>query len=113
MSVYVKNGTPIQEPPLCETCQRAMVAKGYRASEQIIVCQATDPDTRVLFAVAECSRYLPLARLQMYQMEDMAWSIVPRGPKRQAGFVSPENETAETGEIEITLDEVTETEPVK
>jgi hypothetical protein len=57
MTVKVKNGTPVYGPSLCETCERALIVKGYRESEQVVVCQAAWPEMQLKFPVRECSRY--------------------------------------------------------
>jgi hypothetical protein len=38
-------------------------------------------------------------------MEEIAWNLVPRGPKRNAGFVAPSGEDEEVREIELVLKE--------
>jgi len=39
------------------------------------------------------------------QMEDIAWTLVPRGPKRHAGFVAPADWKEGDREIELVLDD--------
>ena len=58
MSVYMKNGTPMHGPSLCETCVRAHIEKGFSESETMIICQTTWPEHRVRFRVCECSSFL-------------------------------------------------------
>lgn len=102
MPAYVKNGTPLHGPPLCESCVRAHIERGYREDELSIVCQATYPDHRVRFRVRECSGYLQTRRQSLEQMEDMAWLLMPRDGKRVAGFVRPSDTDGEHSiEIEI------------
>jgi hypothetical protein len=116
MGGYVKNGTPIHGPSLCAACQNAILVRGYRESQEIVVCDATYPAMRVEFAVRECSRHRDTTRQDLKAMEEIAWAIRPRGPKRAAGFVVSPVEDGATGprEIEIVLDnEDDETEPVK
>jgi hypothetical protein len=105
MGVHVKDGTPPHGPSLCETCERALVVKGYRESEPVVVCQAAYPELRVKFAVRDCTRYTGQGRQGLQSMEAMAWTLVARGPARQAGFVVPTMDGEETREIEIVLDE--------
>ncbi|HTR47213.1 MAG TPA: hypothetical protein VMM16_07525 [Verrucomicrobiae bacterium] len=105
MSVNVKNGTPLHGPALCETCTHAHVERGYRESEETIVCRYTYPDHRVHFRVRECSDYTEIKRMTLARMEEIAWILSPRGPKRQAGFI-PLNELRNADdEIELTLNE--------
>lgn len=106
MSVKVKYGTPMHGPSLCETCERAHVMKGYRESEFVVICRATyDPQLRVTFNVRECSSYVGLGRKRLDDMEEIAWTLVPRGSKRQAGFVAPRSSTNDQREIELVVND--------
>lgn len=105
MSVKVKNGTPVNGPSLCETCTRAHFVKGYRESEVSVVCQAIYPERRVTFAVSECSSYVNKIRNTLIEMERIAWTLAPRGPKRKAGFVAPHGPDGREREIQLVLDD--------
>lgn len=106
MSVYIKKGTPMHGPSLCETCTRAHTVQGYRESESFALCQATYPQLiRITFAVRECSSYLNKVRNTLYEMERIAWTLAPRGSKRQAGFVAPGDRKDGDPEIELVLDD--------
>jgi hypothetical protein len=105
MSINIKNGTPTHGPSLCDTCFRSHIVRGYRQSEQVVVCQATYPEMRVHFPVRECSSYSDKGRQTLRQMEEVAWTLVPRGPKRQAGFVAPADLKEGDREIELVLDD--------
>lgn len=103
MAGKVKNGTPLYGPSLCDTCSHAHIERGYRESEAVIFCQGTWPEHRVQFQVRECSGYLETKRQSLKQMEDMAWLLSPRGPKRRAGFTPPGQGSKAEDEIEIVL----------
>jgi hypothetical protein len=103
MSIHVKNGTPLDGPPLCESCTHAHIERGYRQTELRILCDASYPTHRVAFPVRECTGYISKNRQVLEEMERLAWILSPRGPKR-AGFVSPGERQAETEEIQLTLD---------
>jgi hypothetical protein len=105
MSVHMKNGTPTHGPSLCDTCFRSLVVKGYRESEKVVICQATWPDKQVFFSVRECSTYEDKGRQTLRQMEEIAWTLTPRGPKRQAGFFAPSEAPEGDREIELVLDD--------
>jgi hypothetical protein len=105
MSVNVKNGTPTHGPSLCETCTRAHIVQGYRESESFVVCQSTYPEVRVTFAVRECSSYVNKIRNTLDEMERIAWTLAPRGSKRQAGFVAPGDREEGDREIELVLED--------
>lgn len=103
MSVWVKNGTPLYGPPLCETCSNALIQKGYRESEELTLCGANYPARRVPFRVRECTAYIDKTRQDLSAMERIAWILAPRGPKRQAGFVRASELRNEDNELELTL----------
>lgn len=90
---------------MCETCERAHLMKGYRENERVVVCQATWPEREVKFPAKECSGYTSKGRQSLKAMEEIAWTLVPRGPKRKAGFVAPADEEEEVREIELELNE--------
>jgi len=105
MSVHIKDGTPLHGPSLCDTCARAHIEKGYRTSEHLVICKAQEPVHRVTFAVSDCSDYQDKNRQTLWEMEQIAWTIAPRGPKGRAGFVPSSDAPANETEIELTLDE--------
>jgi len=102
MSVCVKNGTPPYGPPLCETCVYAHVKRGYRESEVLVICVASEPAHRVPFPIRECSVYRDKTRPSVYEMEKMALTITPRDTMRTGFAPSGEPATAPS-EIELKL----------
>lgn len=104
MDVRIKNGTPLHGESLCESCVHAHIEKGYRVTEQTVICRATYPDHRVLFRVRECSEYTEIKRQTLRQMEEIAWVLAPREGKRKAGFV-PAKELEKEPDVELILDE--------
>lgn len=102
MRTRVKNGTPLYGPPLCDTCVYAHIARGFRESEECVVCAAHEPVHRVPFRVRECSGYLDKTRESLYEMKQIAWLLAPRGPKRAAGFIARGPECADP-EVELIL----------
>jgi hypothetical protein len=105
MSVSIKNGTPPDGPSLCETCTNAHIERGYRSSEEFVLCTANSFDRRVRFRVRECTSYRDKNRQSLYEMSQMAWVLAPRGPKREAGFVRASELADKSREIELTLDD--------
>jgi hypothetical protein len=103
MGISVKNGTTVHGPSLCETCINAHIERGYRASEELVICAANYPVHRVLFVVRDCTSYVDKTKQNLQHMEDIAWLLSPRGPKRKAGFTPP-NKREDDGEIELILD---------
>jgi hypothetical protein len=104
MSVNVKDGTPVYGPSLCETCCNAHVQRGYRASEEIVVCTAYAPSQRVMFRVRECTGYVDKTRQTLYEMQRVAWTISPERGKKTAGFVRPAGSSVEE-DIQLVLDD--------
>jgi hypothetical protein len=104
MAINVKNGTPIHGPSLCETCTNAHIAKGYRASEKLVVCTAHEPARQVRFSVCRCTDYRDRARQSLWEMERIAWLLSPRGPKLRAGFTPPSEQRKDEDEMELILD---------
>ena len=105
MSVNIKTGTPTHGPSLCDTCFRSLVVKGNRESEKVVICQASWPERHVFFPVRECSTYEDKGRQTLRQMEEIAWTLTPRGPKRPAGFVAPGEVKEGDRENELVLDD--------
>ena len=103
MSVHIKNGTPLHGESKCQTCSKAHIQRGFRETEEVVVCQATYPEHRVRFRVRECSSYNELERQTLKQMEDIAWVVEPRGSKRKAGFVHASEPRNIEDEIELIL----------
>lgn len=103
MGVRVKNGTPVYGPPLCETCVNAQIARGYRESEEMVICRFTYPNRRVSFRVRLCSGYTEIKRQSLKQMEEIALTVMAKGTKRRTGFVRPGASDAEREEIELII----------
>lgn len=104
MDIYIKDGTPVNAPSLCETCARSFIARGPRENEVLVICQALYPERRMWFRVRECSDYAEKGKLTLRQMEDIAWSLLPRGSKRETGF-RPPDEGKEDAVVELVLEE--------
>jgi hypothetical protein len=105
MRANIRNGTPLHGKSLCETCLNAHIERGYRESEEMVHCQATYPDHRVLFRIRECSSYTEKKRQTLYQMEKVAWVLDTKGSTRKLGFVSPEEARKDLDPIELILSE--------
>jgi hypothetical protein len=104
MEIHVKGGTPAHGPSLCETCTYAHVKRGYRESDLLVHCVATEPAHRVPFPVRDCTAYHDKTRPSIYELEKIALSITPRDPKR-TGFAPVDAPGTATSEIELKLDE--------
>ena len=103
MSVYVRNGTPLHGNSLCGTCVNAHIERGYRESEELVICQSTYPEHRVTFRVRECSRYVEIQRESLGEMKKIAWLLDEHGHTRKVGFVPPGERKEIPSEIELVL----------
>ena len=91
MSVYVKDGTPVEGPSLCDSCCHANIQKGYRIGEHIARCTIVSPAMRIPFRVRECTDYVDKHRQSLYEMKKVAWTILPERGKKTVGFSRPES----------------------
>lgn len=105
MRPNVKNGTPLYGPPLCETCVYAQIERGYRESEEIVLCGAQERAYAVRFRVRECSSYRDKTRPSIYEMERIALLIPVSEPKRTRGFAVREQRAPDESEVELILTE--------
>ena len=87
MEIYIKNGSPMNGPSICESCSWGFVARGYRETELLVVCRMLYPERRMRFPVRLCSAYTERNRPGMKQMEDIALILDRSDLKRGAGFV--------------------------
>jgi len=104
MGVYVKNGTPLSGPSLCETCVNAHIARGYRDSDELVIFRFTYPEHRVRFRVRHCSDYTEIKRQSLERMEKIAWTVMAKGTRRRTGFVRPGAADEGAGEIELIIE---------
>jgi hypothetical protein len=105
MGIHVRNGTPMHGPSLCDSCSRAHIAKGYRATEVLVLCDALYRDHPVYFPVRECTHHLDKNRRDLEEMEEIAWILDTPGTKRKSGFAAEKRVDAIGRQIEIELDE--------
>ena len=104
MSIYVKNGTPVGKPSLCESCSRAFIARGYSETELVAICQALWPERRMQFPVRACTAYVEKNKPTFKEMEDMALVLDRVALKRDAGFVRVSENDNDGKQIELILD---------
>jgi hypothetical protein len=83
----VKNGTPIGNAHLCDSCSYGQFITGYRESDRLAICTNTSPNLVLPFTVYECSSFNDKHRPGWDQMEKLAIDIQPtRHSSRTAGF---------------------------
>lgn len=105
MSVYVRNGTPLDGSALCETCTYGFIRLGYRVGEEQVICRWTEPNNRVEFRVRECSGYYDKTRPGMYEMNQIARIINVDYSKEMAGFSAGSDAAIDKELVELILDE--------
>lgn len=106
MSIYIKNGTPIGKPSLCESCSRAFIARGYSETELIAMCKALWPERRMTFPVRVCTDYVEKNKPSFKEMEEIALVLDRVALKRDAGFVrvSENDNGKDAKQVELILD---------
>jgi hypothetical protein len=106
MSIYVKNGTPVGKPSLCESCSGAFIARGYSETEMVTICQALWPERRMHFPVRVCTAFVEKNKPSFKEMEEIALVLDRVALKRDAGFVrvSENDNDKDAKQIELILD---------
>jgi hypothetical protein len=105
MGVNFKTDPQSQRASLCYTCTHAHVERGFRESEELVICRATWPEHRVPFHVRECSSHVEAQRQTLLEMERIAWVVVPQGGKRTAGFAAADDASENEHEFKIILND--------
>ena len=102
MTTKIKGALPPEGETLCRSCRYAHIQRGFRESEESILCCFFAPPVRaVSFEVAECSDFADRTAPTRWEMERMALTInVPRarkptGFRTAAGFAPEEQDEAE------------------
>jgi hypothetical protein len=85
-TITVKGGTPLHGESICKTCQWVHMIRGYRESQEVIICTYIDPNREVTFAVCECSHFRSSITPSPQQMEDIALIIPTQPARKSAGF---------------------------
>ena len=86
---------PSDGQSLCRTCYWAHAQKGFRESEEVILC-AFGPLHKLPFPVRECTDYLNRTLPTRSQMEKIALIIPSHPARRPAGFTGLELAVAES-----------------
>ncbi len=89
MRVKIRGGTVDHgEPPLCETCRFATVARGRTLQQELVFCgRMPFTDRRVFFPVSSCSEYSDRRQPSLWQMEEIAWVLRSNPSRKTIGFV--------------------------
>jgi len=73
---------------LCNSCIWAHIQRGFRESEEVVLCNYGPNMRQVPFAVAECTDYNDKRIPSRKDMEDIAWILRSKDAGKTAGFVS-------------------------
>ncbi len=101
----MKNGTPVGNESLCETCRSSLIVRGYRETETIVYC--TYPFETVLiipFKIRDCSGYCDKTMPSRGEMEDMALIINEATSAKPAGFHKSSNDEREVATVGFRTD---------
>jgi hypothetical protein len=88
-TIKVQNGTPVGNESMCVTCRKARIIKGFSESEEIVFCNSSAPSRPVPFRVRQCSEYDDKRLPRRWDMEQIAYILVPKSAGRTVGFLSP------------------------
>jgi hypothetical protein len=103
MEISIKASPAQCGESLCRTCQWVHMLRGFRESEEVLICQFVYPNRAVPFAVRECNDYRSSITPSPKQMEEIALIIPTAPPRKPAGFAglsfSTDDEEMEIGPI--------------
>jgi hypothetical protein len=88
-TIKVQNGTPLGNESMCATCRKARIIKGFSESEEIVFCNSSAPSRPVPFRVRQCSEYDDRRMPRRWDMEQIAYILVPKSAGRTVGFLTP------------------------
>ena len=88
--LQVRNGTPVGNVPLCKSCRWGQFITGYRESDMLAICTATNPNIVLQFTVHECSGFQDKRRPDYKQVKRLAIDFQPLRISKTAGFRSVE-----------------------
>jgi len=101
IDLKIKWALPPEGETLCRTCRHAHIQRGFRESEESILCGYSTPLRVVSFKVAQCTDYADRCVPERWEMERMALLInvpqarKPTGFRSGAGFAMQEEEDEE------------------
>lgn len=104
-TITIQGGTPQGGESLCRTCRWVHLQKGYRQSEESIICDYVYPSREVLFSVRECTSYRSSITPSPKQMEEIAL-IIPTEPARKAAGFAGMGFEGDASEEEKRIDDV-------
>ena len=90
IDLKIKWALPPEGETLCRTCRHAHIQRGFRESEETILCGYSTPLRALAFKVAECTDYADRCVPERWEMERMALLINVPQARKPAGFRSGE-----------------------
>ena len=88
IDLKIKWALPPGGETLCRTCRHAHIQRGFRESEESILCGYGTPLRTVPFKVADCTDYADRCVPERWEMERMALLINVPQARKPAGFRS-------------------------
>jgi hypothetical protein len=87
----VQNGTQRSDVNLCLSCRMALHIQSAQSSNEVLLCSASgQPPLRISEPVGKCSGYLDKNQPTLYDLRDIAWTLMTDKGGRSLGFHSPE-----------------------
>jgi len=87
-----------RKDPLCNTCSKAQIVRGFSESQVVTYCKNWFPIHRVAFLVSECTGYEDKRLPSLDSMEEIALILIRESSGRRMGFVTAERFRAIEGE---------------
>jgi hypothetical protein len=107
MTMKIRWALPPEGETLCRTCRYAHIQRGFRESEETILCCFGTPMRTVPFKVAECTDFADRCVPERWELEKMALLInVPRarkatGFRSAAGFAARAEQEEEDESVSV------------
>jgi hypothetical protein len=92
-TVRIKDGTPVGNESLCNSCSHGLIVRGFRETEELVFCTYSfDQPIRLPFKVYKCTGHDDRNRPTWEQMEKMAIDVDPSPTRKHAGFFYPDRD---------------------
>jgi len=88
ITTKIKWALPPEGETLCRSCRHAHIQRGFRESEESILCGFGSPLRAVPFKVAECTDFADRGVPERWEMERMALLINVPQARKPTGFRS-------------------------
>jgi len=87
LTIKIQEAPPQDGESLCRTCRYAHIQRGFRQSEETVLCGYIDTAPRLMkFKVASCTDYINRTLPARWELEDLALLINVEPARKRAGF---------------------------